>query len=159
MKISGNRKGQAAIEYMVTYGWAILVLAVVGIVLWQWNVFTPPAPEPDCRGFSQIQVFDQIAKNNGDFTLVLVNDAGTKMTIKKGTVNATIGGKTCTGSGPAADIKIGPGAKKMINITGCAGLKKFIAGDSYRAKVTIGYYNPSSKMSHTSSGVCWGPVE
>lgn len=155
MKISGSRKGQAAIEYLVTYGWAVLVLAVVGIVLWQWNVFTPPAPTADCRGFSQIRVFDQIAKNNGDFTLVLVNDAGMKMTFKG--MSAEIGGSSC--SYPGGDIKIGPGAKRMINLTSCNGLTKYIPGDAYRAKMNISYYNPASKMQHTSSGVCWGPVE
>jgi uncharacterized protein (UPF0333 family) len=34
-----NSKGQGAMEYLMTYGWAILVVIIVGIVLWQSGVF------------------------------------------------------------------------------------------------------------------------
>lgn len=30
MKFNGNRKGQSAIEYLMTYGWMLLVVAIVG---------------------------------------------------------------------------------------------------------------------------------
>ena len=41
----GNRKGQAALEYLMTYGWAILAVVVVLAVLWYLGIFTPKAPE------------------------------------------------------------------------------------------------------------------
>ena len=41
----GNKKGQAALEYLMTYGWAILAVVVVLAVLWYLGIFTPKAPE------------------------------------------------------------------------------------------------------------------
>jgi len=32
-------KGHGAIEYLVTYGWVILVVIIIGIVLWHLGVF------------------------------------------------------------------------------------------------------------------------
>ena len=34
-----KNKGQGAMEYLMTYGWAILVVMIVGVVLWQLGVF------------------------------------------------------------------------------------------------------------------------
>ena len=38
-----NNKGQTALEYLITYGWAILVILVVLAVLWYYNIFNPAA--------------------------------------------------------------------------------------------------------------------
>jgi hypothetical protein len=37
-------KGQGAMDYMMTYGWAILVVLIVGIVLWQLGVIHMDGP-------------------------------------------------------------------------------------------------------------------
>jgi hypothetical protein len=34
-------KGQAAFEYMMSYGWAVLVVCVLGIALWNLGIFNP----------------------------------------------------------------------------------------------------------------------
>lgn len=34
-------KGQTALEYLITYGWAILVILVVLAVLWYYGIFNP----------------------------------------------------------------------------------------------------------------------
>jgi len=34
-------KGQGAMEILLTYGWAILVVIIVGVVLWQMGIFNP----------------------------------------------------------------------------------------------------------------------
>ena len=39
MPVHRNLKGQGAMEYLMTYSWAILVVAIVGMVLWQIGVF------------------------------------------------------------------------------------------------------------------------
>jgi len=33
-----NKKGQGAMEYLMTYGWAILIVLVAGVVLFQLGV-------------------------------------------------------------------------------------------------------------------------
>ncbi|MGC8851252.1 MAG: hypothetical protein ACP5O3_03445 [Candidatus Micrarchaeia archaeon] len=49
-----NERGQQALEYLVTYGWAILVIVIIAAVLWYFGVFNPSkwAAEKQCGGFS-----------------------------------------------------------------------------------------------------------
>jgi uncharacterized protein (UPF0333 family) len=51
-----NSKGQGAMEYLMTYGWAILVVIIVGIVLWQSGVFGTGSG--GTSGFDKIRVRD-----------------------------------------------------------------------------------------------------
>jgi len=41
-------KGQTALEYLITYGWAILVILVVLAVLWYYGVFNPSKWQHQC---------------------------------------------------------------------------------------------------------------
>jgi len=43
-----NRKGQSATEYLMTYGWAILAIAIVGALLYT-QVFNNPSTRVDVK--------------------------------------------------------------------------------------------------------------
>ncbi len=168
--------GLMLIKYLYKTGWRNAVIAFstgfVAVVLfsgiayillmllfpWLFGTVSIPTPTSECKGFSQIQPVGWVAYNTGEFTLVLINNAGTKQIIKQDGVNVTIGGQPCA-SGPTGDISIDPGDKKQINIAGCDGITGYPEGDVYRAKIVISYINSASGMSHISSGICWGPVE
>lgn len=48
--------GQSAMEYMLTYGWAVLVVMVVGIVMWQIGIFNLGGSTPTTSdGFAQLK--------------------------------------------------------------------------------------------------------
>ncbi|MEM3609700.1 MAG: hypothetical protein QW076_02210 [Candidatus Anstonellales archaeon] len=47
-------KGQGAFEYMVSYGWAILIVIVLGILLFSLGVFNP-SQTPTASGFVYIR--------------------------------------------------------------------------------------------------------
>jgi hypothetical protein len=49
------RRAQASMEYMTVYGWAILVIAVVGVVLWQIGVFDTRPSSVNFSGFSKLK--------------------------------------------------------------------------------------------------------
>lgn len=34
-----GRKGQGALEYLTTYGWAVLVVISVGLIMWKFGLF------------------------------------------------------------------------------------------------------------------------
>lgn len=36
------KRGQSALEYLVTYGWAILAIVIIAAVLWYFGVFSQP---------------------------------------------------------------------------------------------------------------------
>jgi hypothetical protein len=46
-------RGQGAMEYLMTYGWAILVVMVVGVAMWQLGIFNMGGGSaPTAKGFS-----------------------------------------------------------------------------------------------------------
>jgi len=48
-----KKKGQGDMEYLMTYGWAILVVMIVGIVLWRLGIFNfGAATPPKLSGFN-----------------------------------------------------------------------------------------------------------
>jgi hypothetical protein len=152
--ISEDSRGQAALEYLMTYGWAILVILVVGIALWQMGVFSPPSTPPGCSGFSQLMPLDSQLKGT-TLTVILSNEAGTKLDIKN--TNATIGTDTSTlYSLTPANPLMRPGGSLTATYTLSTARTK---GEYYRAAIVIEYNNTLSKIVHKSSGYCWGTVE
>jgi hypothetical protein len=149
-----KREGQAALEYLITYGWAILGILIVGVVLWQFGAFSPPAPPPGCSGFSQIKPLDWKAGGN-QFIMTIINEAGLKLNITN--INVNITDANCGFDG--TDIEIRPGESHQSTIT-CSGLSaEYASGEYYRAHITIDYLNPQSMIPHKSAGECWGVVE
>ena len=56
MKKARGSRGQGAMEYLMTYGWAILVVMVVGIAMWRMGVFDMGgASTPTSTGFQAIK--------------------------------------------------------------------------------------------------------
>ena len=51
MKIT-YKKGQAATEFLMTYGWAILAIVIVAAVLWNMGIF-----KSSCTATAPVQVF------------------------------------------------------------------------------------------------------
>lgn len=156
-----SQKGQSAIEYMTTYGWAVLLILVVGMVLWQMGAFTPPSPPPGCRGFSSVTVLDHSASYDGDkMYLVITNEAGTQLTIAQNGVVMGMADAGCSAIGaPNANIDpFRPGQAAKVNVT-CGIQANYGRGEYYRTHINITYTNPSSGMTHKSAGECWGSIE
>jgi len=93
-----SKKGQGALEYLMTYGWAILVVMVVGIVLWYLGVFFGgPGDVNTASGFakikpleSNIKYYDHTYGLFGDQTTLrftLVNGVGTLIIIQNITMD------------------------------------------------------------------------
>lgn len=152
LKSLGNRKGQAAVEYLTTYGWAILVTLVVGVALWQMGAFKPPSTPPGCTGFSQVTPIDHVADGSADrMGLTLTNEAGVKVKLNR--IDVDIFGKTCSKN---VNKELRAGQSYQVNVTSCT-LPD--TGNYYRAKITITYTNLVSGIKHKSVGECHGSVE
>lgn len=148
-------RGQISMEYVMTYGWMILIVMIVGIVLWQMGAFTPPSASKGCRGFSQITVLDWKASASDDkLQLTLTNEAGTRLRLD--TVMGGIDSKTCNSVSPNTEIR--PGRTYQANLTPC-GISGSKLGEYYRANITIVYRNIGSDIEHNSVGICWGGIE
>lgn len=96
------KKGQGAFEYMMSYGWAVLVIVVLAVVLWNLGVFNP-SQATQATGFSVIRPvawnfqgqgyggFNSLYVSNA--TVAFSNIAGVDLTIA---VNGTRNANTST---------------------------------------------------------------
>jgi uncharacterized protein (UPF0333 family) len=57
-------KGQAALEFMLTYGWAVLIVVVVIAALFWMNVFNPAAFIKDDA--NAVECYEKIVLNDTD---------------------------------------------------------------------------------------------
>jgi len=145
-------KGQAALEYLMTYGWAILVILIVGVVLWQMGFFNPPSTGHGCSGFSHIVPLDtKLTGSTKQLKIFISNEAGARLDVNG--ISATIGSDSCSGTAPGV---MRPGRTNEVNLT-CG--STYTTGDYYRANIRIDYINMVSGVTHKSSGDCWGTVE
>ncbi len=71
------KKGQSALEYLVTYGWAILAIVIVAALLVASGIFNPGAiaGSKQCSGLTSFDCQDFTAKG-AVLTLFLRNKAG-----------------------------------------------------------------------------------
>ena len=141
----------------MTYGWAILIMSMAVIVLWQMGAFTPPTTPQGCTGFSQLFPTDQKASSvESNVTMTLLNDAGVKVRLTE--VNITMGTVKCHWPptlGFYKDLQAGENYLVGFPAT-CTPPTK---GTYYRADTTIVYQNLASNINHNSVGECHGSVE
>jgi len=150
-------KAQAAMEYLMTYGWAVLVVMIVGIVMWQLGIFNIGTTTITASGFSRIkpQLAGTGMKSDGRFDAIFMNGAGTTIELRGGVVTTDTG--TCAINGPVTVISAGDNFK--LTGAGCIAGKK--VGDVYQAKVYLTYSLNIGGIgtTHTEYGVIRGPVE
>lgn len=126
-------KGQAALEFMMTYGWAIIIIVVVLVVVWQMGLLNPNSTvKPTYSGFWGITPFDWNYMSNGTLVLSLQNNVG-------GDVNIT-GIDVTTGMDSDSDTteRMVP-AGGIIMIDTITGLTTYNAGSSFDVFVSIEY--------------------
>ena len=69
------KKGQAAIEYLISYGWTILVILItVGVIIY-FDILSPIKFLPEqCEFGEQVKCIDMQLFTNGEFQLKLLNN-------------------------------------------------------------------------------------
>ncbi|MGC8652080.1 MAG: hypothetical protein ACP5UH_02410 [Candidatus Micrarchaeia archaeon] len=76
----GNKKGQSAMEYLMTYGWAILIIAIVLAALFSLGVFSSSSfTGTTCVALSGYLCSNPIL-HNGVFTATIGQATGTSWT-------------------------------------------------------------------------------
>ena len=135
------KKGQAAMEFLMTYGWAILVvLGAIGALAY-FGVLSPDRflpekcmldPGIDCTGFKVTPT---------ETTLVLRNGAGKDMTV----TGVTIGDCNLT----AVSIEFKNTDLVTFSLTGC---NNGALGDRFDNDISIAYTEKLSGLSKVMSG-------
>jgi hypothetical protein len=149
-------KGQTAIEYLMTYGWAILIILIVAGVLAYYGIFAPSSfLGPTARGFGQLQVLNPWAvASDGTVTLNLANRVGGAINVTDIAMTIDNNPYTCT---PTDELTLAAGSDGTFTcdagvITGAA------AGGTYSATMVISYRYPSDAQSaaFSSAGTVTG---
>ena len=126
------RKGQAALEFLMTYGWAILIVVVVVAALFAMNVFNPSSFVGEtASGFASFMASGWSYNTGGVVNVTLGNKIGSQITVTS--VSVTSGGATVTNSTAAA---IGPNGVISYSVSGFPVLTQ---GTQYSAEVKITY--------------------
>lgn len=134
------KKGQAAMEFLMTYGWAILVVLAAVAALAFFGVLSPQNLLPDkCLLPTGITCVDAAATST-DLTMVITNDIGFEMS------NVTVSAEGC--STPANDASMLNREQTTFKLTNCT----FTSGAKLDIDVNVTYTKANSGLSHVGSG-------
>lgn len=146
-----ERKGQAAMEFLMTYGWAILAAIIAIAVLAYFGVFSPGryvgsacvVSSPfSCEEFKISAASGiQIALRNGyggtvDNVVVSVTGCTTSSTAVNDVADGTIVGAT------------------YVTVTGCG----LTADETFKGDVTVSFVKEGGTIAQTASGSLRGKV-
>ena len=136
-----KKKGQASMEFLMTYGWAILAAVLAISVLAYYGVFSPGNAMPDiCTINAPLGCSDSQVSAADGASIVLRNGAGKSITVS----SFAIGGcDTNTSS-----VTIADGATQRYDLT-CTGLT---ADEKFNGEVTITYMLSGGTFNSTSTG-------
>ncbi|MCL4389016.1 MAG: hypothetical protein M1528_00380 [Candidatus Marsarchaeota archaeon] len=154
-------RSQSAVEYLMTYGWMLLIVAIVLFVLYASGILnTNIFVSASCLLPSQFSCSSPILATNGLLTLNIVQNTGNPISITAIYCNASENipfnapaiAKTYLGIGGNATFKVPCYIKPNTVFTGSL-------GEVYRGYVILNYTDIPSSLSFTVSGTLVAKVD
>ena len=143
------KKGQAALDFLMTYGWAIALVVIVAAALFALGVFdVSNFVGTKAAGFSGVAVQGWQVSGTA-LSLKLTNQVGQKINITG--VSATIGTSTNVNS-TAVVLSTGE-TSTTINV---AGFPSQTSGAGYQASVKVNYTDMNSGFQASTTGTLTG---
>ena len=97
-----SKRSQSALEYMMTYGWAILIIVIVAVILYSMGIFNPSSSITfTSSGFSPFTVSSSLCNNLGYKIAVLagpIPNNANSLTISKVYLTSATGANATTAS-------------------------------------------------------------
>ncbi|MCF7798265.1 hypothetical protein K9M74_00005, partial [Candidatus Woesearchaeota archaeon] len=156
--VKRSRKGQAALEYLITYGWGFLVILVAIGVLSYFGLLNPQRYVPDtCEFGEQIKCVDHLIVNQEDsglsgyVVLRVRNNFEEDIQI---TNASDIDGVISLHTG---SLVINRGEIKRVELA-IADTKPLGVGDKTRIPVLLEFNRVGGSVSHNISGVVFAEV-
>jgi hypothetical protein len=147
------KKGQAAFEFLMTYGWALLIIGIVVGILYHLNIFTPGSYiKPQVFGFAGFMIEDWKLSGDGRFLIILRNEIDHDVEVQKVFIDKKL---TATFS---PGVQLAPGASGILSdiMTDKQG-KPGIS--SYRLTAIIEYEDLITSKLHNDTGTFIGRFE
>ena len=162
-----QNRGQATIEFLFTYGWAILIILIVALVVWQMGLFNIGGRvQPGSSGFWGVTPSNDMAYSDdgGDGMLIMAinNQVGANVTLKN--ITARIQGDRYTANNINQVISTGETFKwtspsGWVAEDGATRIPMLPRGSSFNFFITINYTDSRTSEGYSSSGWVWGNVE
>ncbi len=139
------KKSQAALEFIMTYGWAILVVLVAIGALAYFGVLSPDKFLPNkCTMQSGIACLDHKATSTS-LTIVVKNSFGYDVTID------AVKAQQCTALGSQGSLTNGGQATYALTCTN--------SGSKYNGNVNVTYTNADTSVTHNNQGQVTTKIE
>ena len=100
--LAKSKRSQSALEYMMTYGWAILIIVIVAVILYSMGIFNPSSSVTfTSSGFAPFTVSSSLCNNLGYKIAVIagpIPNNANSLTISKVFLTSATGANTTTAS-------------------------------------------------------------
>ncbi len=140
------RRGQAALEFLSTYGWALVVVLVAVGALAYFGVFNPNKWAPNSFSMSDGFAISQFKVDEGSFQFALHNSMGTAVSILGYTVTGDCETSRTYGEGAVPYLDNNDDA--WIIIPACKGAP----GSRFKAELKLTYQKSDETVTHDTTG-------
>ena len=147
-EVKMRRKGQAAMEFLMTYGWAILAaIVVIGVlaIYLNPNRITPSAtfinPPFNAKNWN-------VDNSDGAVNLEIANNGAEDVDISAIGIAVDEGATSCTTLNPTTTL-LGAGNSAVYSVL-CPGMAA--SGSTFRGDITITFAESGSALSSSRSG-------
>ena len=154
-----NKRSQSALEYMMTYGWAILIIVIVAVVLYSMGIFSPSSflSFSGITGLSGFQPASAACASNGQMIVKLSNSFGYQVSINS--INVTTSSGVSVTQPESATLNPGQTQEFLV-----FGICPKTSGSSFSDTITVAYTEPSQpipgpySLSGTAKGTSTTPT-
>jgi hypothetical protein len=151
-------KAQSAMEYLMTYGWAILIVIIVAAALYALGLFNPATfTGQRVTGFPNIGVPSDwvYVASSGEFNVTLKNGLGEAITLSAVTANCGANQATVTFNTTAGSQTVGAGST-IEYFTDAQNCQTLTAGSSYSTAFTVTYTTQTGTYARQDTGTVTG---
>ena len=145
------RRSQSALEYMMTYGWAILVIVIVAAVLYSLGIFSPSSSlSTTVTGFSNLGTVNAVCLGGTSFTISMGDSTGYPINITQINLTSSSGKTTYS-----PNILIQPNSIQTVTVPSSSLCSP---GARYSVSAVISYLEPGQVFQgpYTSTGTVSG---
>ena len=145
-----DKKTQSALEYLLTYSWAFIIIVIVGAALFALGVFNPAGSTAiQVRGLSNFHIDDAKINSGGDLTVLLGIKTGKTTNVTD--IDYSVQGLTCENTADDTDVIITPSQTKQISLSP-GSTCSLTEGDTVIMDMNVTYKVGRSNLVHTDTG-------
>ena len=150
-------KAQSALEYMMTYGWAILIIVIVAAVLYSMGIFNPSAASGNTSsGFGGFSVTSYSCSASKGISVTFGNNIGY-------TITPSATPLVLSSSGLASGVSLSSTASPVVpggtfTVKNGSAAPCGTAGSKYSLEFTFSYLDSQNNLHYNTTGTVQGTV-